>query len=347
MRAILANEFGGPEVLQVAVVPTPTPGVGDLLVQLEACGVCFHDLLTRAGLLKRGVTPPFIPGHEFAGQVVAVGPTVEGFQVGQRVCGLPSEPCWRCHYCLSGRDHLCASSNPLGHSRRGGAYAEFIVVKASSCLKVPDSISSADAAILGCAVGSVYRAYRLADVRMGQVVIVTGAGGGTGLHSVQLAKLTGAHVIGVTSSEAKVDPIRRAGADEIVLAPDGQFHSEVLRLTAGQGADVVVDHVGTPIWPSVLRSVRPGGDIVFVGQVTGQSIALNPGSLIHKNLRVIGTKGATLQDLHDVLHLVATFKLRPMVSRVLPLAEASDAHRLLENRQSVGRIVLVPSEMSA
>ncbi len=342
MRAILANEFGGPDVLQARTVPSPTPGMGELLIQIEACGVCFHDLLTRAGLLKRGVTLPLIPGHEPAGRVLAIGPAVENFEVGQRVCCLPVEPCWRCHHCLSGQDHLCANGNPLGHGWKAGGYAELIVLKATSCLKLPDHISSTDAAILGCAVGAVYQGYRLAEVRMGQIVVVTGAGGGTGLHSVQLAKIAGAHVVAVTSSEAKVEPIRRAGADEVVLAPDGHFHPEVLRLTARQGADVVMDHVGTPIWPSVLRSVAPGGCIVFIGQVSGEPIALNPGSLVHKNIRVIGTKGATLQDLREVLQLVATAKLHPIVSREMPLAEAAQAHRLLEDRQSIGRIVLVP-----
>lgn len=340
MRAIVALDFGGPEVLKLASVPTPTPGNGELLIEVEACGVCFHDVLTRAGLLRRGVTLPFIPGHEPAGRVIALGPGVEGFEVGQLVCSLPSEPCWCCHYCQSGRDHLCGRTRPLGHSMRAGGYAEYIVLRSTTCLPVPSPIRAREAAILGCAISSVYRAYRAAQVRMGQTVVVTGAGGGTGLHSVQLAKLAGSHVFGITSSEVKVDAIREAGAEEVILAQNGSFHAEVLRLTGGYGADVIVDHVGTPVWPSVLRSVAPGGSIVFVGQVSGESVAFNPGSLVQRNLRLIGTKAATLQDLRDVLNLAASGKLRPVVTRVLPMEEAAEAHRMLEQRQTTGRIVL-------
>jgi acryloyl-coenzyme A reductase len=211
MRAILANEFGGPDVLQFATVPSPTPGMGELLIQIEACGVCFHDLLTRTGLLKRGVTLPFIPGHEPAGRVLAIGPAVENFEVGQRVCCLPVEPCWRCHHCLSGQDHLCANGNPLGHSWKAGGYAELIVMKATSCLKLPDDISSTDAAILGCAVGAVYRGYRLAEVRMGQIVVVTGAGGGDWSPQRTVSENRGRACCccDFIRSESRADPSRR------------------------------------------------------------------------------------------------------------------------------------------
>jgi len=341
MQAVVASDFGGPEVLRLLNVPTPSPDTGELLIQVEACGVCFHDLLTRTGVLRRGIKPPFIPGHEPAGRVVAIGSGVEGFEVGQTVCSLPSEPCWCCHHCQSGQDHLCSRSTPLGHSMRGGGYAEYMTLRATNCLQVPKSIAATDAAILGCAISSVYRGHRAAAVRMGQTVIVTGAGGGTGLHSVQLAKLAGSHVVAITTSEGKIRAIRQAGAEEVILSPDGSFHAEVLRLTGGYGADVIVDHVGTPVWPSVLRSVAPGGTVVFVGQVSGESFAFNPGSLVQRNLRLIGTKAATLQDLRDVIDLVATGRLRPIVSRTLPLQEAAEAHRMLEQRQSTGRIVLL------
>lgn len=341
MRAVVLERFGDPDVLALREVERPRPGPGQALVRVEACGVCYHDLLTRAGVIRHGMRLPVIPGHEIAGVVEELGPGVEGLAPGDRVCTVQLAACGGCAFCLRGEDHLCAGQRMFGHGLDGG-YAEYVVAPARALVRVPPEIPLEQAATLGCGVGTSFRAIRTtAAVRAGETVVVTGAGGGTGLHSVQVARLVGARVIAVTTSPAKVERIREAGADEVVVAPDGQFHEQVRALTGG-GADAVVDHVGTPVWASTIRSVRNGGRICFIGQVTGDAVPFNPGLIILRQVALLGSKGCTVADLRDLVELVRLGRIRPVVDRVLPLEAAAEAHRLMADRRAAGRLVLVP-----
>jgi len=206
---------------------------------------------------------------------------------------------------------------------------------------VPDGVPLEHAALFGCGIGTSYRALAVTSRLLpGETVLVTGAGGGTGLHTVQLARAMGARVLAVTTSEAKVDRIRAAGADEVILAPDGRFHQQVRSLTGG--VDLVVDHVGTPVWASTIRSVRDGGRVCFIGQVTGESMPFNPGLIIQRSVALLGSKGASSADVRRVAELVRLGRIRPEVDVVLPLNEAAEAHRRMAQRRSAGRVVLRP-----
>lgn len=341
MRAVVLEEFGEPEVLRLREVPDPRPGPGEVLVRVEAAGVCYHDLLTRSGHIRHGMTLPVIPGHEIAGTVVETGPGVASLAAGDRVCSIQLATCGECLHCLRGEDMLCERQRMFGHGLAGG-YAEYVVAPARALVKVPDSIPAPQAAILGCGVGTSFHAIRTAAaVRGGETVLVTGAGGGTGLHSVQIARAFGARVIAVTTSPGKETLIREHGADEVVVAPDGQFHEAVRRLSGG-GVDVVIDHVGTPVWASTIRSVRNGGRICFIGQVTGDTVPFNPGLIILRQISLIGTKGAGAAEIRELVELVRLGRVRPVVAEVLPLERAADAHRLLAERRAAGRVVLAP-----
>lgn len=340
VKAVVLESFGAPEVLQVKDVPEPEPGYGQVLIKVAGCGVCYHDLLTREGVIRYGVELPLIPGHEIAGEIVEVGPGVSEFQVGDRVCTLIMATCGECEACLKGEDNRCERRIMFGH-RNDGGYAEYVVAPARAIAKVPDGISLTEAAILGCGVGTSYRALNVAGVRGGETVLVTGAGGGTGLHTVQLARAFGARVIAATTSEEKVERIKQYGADEVILNPDGSFHQAVRDLT-GSGVDVVIDHVGSPVWHSTIRSVKDGGRICFIGQVSGESIDFNPGLIILRAISLIGTKGASAVDLKRVIQLVEMGRVKPVIDDVLPLEEAAEAHRRLAHRRAAGRLVLTP-----
>ena len=341
MQAIVLEAYGPPEVLQLRQVADPEPGPGEVLIKVAACGVCYHDLLTRQGVIRHGVELPLIPGHEIAGEVVAAGPGVDTLQVGDRVCSLPLATCGSCTACLAGEDNRCERQAMFGH-RHAGGYAEYVVAPARALVKVPAEIPLAEAAVFGCGIGTSFRAIdSVARIRGGETVLITGAGGGTGLHSVQLARAFGARVIAVTTSESKVDRIRQCGADEVILAPDGKFHQQVRELTGG-GVDAVLDHVGTPVWASTIRSVRDGGRICFIGQVSGDSIDFNPGLIILRSISLLGTKGASAVDLARVVELVRLGRVRPVIDAVLPLEAAAEAHRRLAERRAAGRVVLTP-----
>ncbi len=338
MQAIVLRAFGGPEQLALERVPTPTPGPDEALVRVEACGVCHHDLLDRKGLLP-SVRLPQILGHEIAGTVQAVGAGVADIRPGDRVLVYVRTACGRCDACRRGRQDRCRPARLLGSGAPGG-YAEYVCTGAHNLLALPSGVGFAEAALLACPIGASLRALRAAAVGLGDIVLIVGASGGLGLHQIALAHLCGARVVAVTSSAGKVDALRTAGADDVVLAPDSQFAAQVWALTAKQGVSVALDNVVSGTLGESLRSLGPDGRLVVLGNVAVTPQAVDPGLLIGRRLRIIGASVCTPAEAADALGLVAAGTLRPIVGAVWPFAEAAAAHRAMEARALVGRAVL-------
>src|SRR5712691_4168554 len=209
MKAVIFREFGGPQVLQVEEVERPEPGADDVLVRIRAAGVCHHDVLSRGGRIPGKARR--ILGHEIAGEIFAAGANVPAARVGEGVVIYQRLFCGTCRYCLNGRQDLCRNSRVLGESG-GGGYAEFTCVPARNAIRIPDSLEMNAAALAVCPVGtSVRAALGVARVEPGNVVLITGAGGGLGLHQIQVVKSVSAHAIAVTSSKEKAEIVRQAG----------------------------------------------------------------------------------------------------------------------------------------
>jgi len=343
MRAVIQTEFGGPEVLRMAQVEEPRCGHGQVLLRVRACGVCGHDLLERAGVMRHGFNFPMVHGHEVAGEVCAVGAGVVSLAVGDRVASLQRDPCGHCRYCRRGQESCCLNNTFIGHKGTTGGYAEYMAVGEKALVKLPPEISFAHGAVLACSAGTVLHAVREeARVRPGDTVLVTGAGGGLGMHSIMLAKLFGAQVIATTSSPHKEDALKAAGADEVVVSPDNNFADAVRTLTAGYGVDVVLDNVGAPVFRAALKVMAPYGRFVVIGQVTGDEIRFNPALLIFKNIRLIGSKSTHWQELADMVELTRRGQFTPVIAQTLPLEQAQEAHILVQERRAAGRVVLVP-----
>src|SRR3954469_4411893 len=194
MRAMVVRQPGGVEVLTMEQVPDPTPGPKDVVVRVDACGVCFHDIVTRNGTLKQGVKMPCILGHEISGIVAEVGSDVRGFKRGDRVATAQRyHICGACRYCRSRRETLCPERKFLGDYGLVGGYGEYVAVEDDNVAVVPDGVPLADASIAACAIGTCLNGVRdVGRVQSGESVLVTGAGGGLGLHAVQLARVAGA-----------------------------------------------------------------------------------------------------------------------------------------------------------
>lgn len=343
MKAVVMRQFGGPEVLGVEEVETPRIGPRDVLLKVGACGVCYLDTIVRSGLRSRAKLP-LVLGHEIAGEVAEVGAEVAGLSPGDRVTSMVRETCGSCAYCRDGRETLCETTSGTFGIVEDGGYAEFMKVPARALTKLPPEIPFEHAAIFTCVLGTALHAIRnKGQVKPGDTVLVTGAGGGLGIHSIQIARLCGGRVIAVTTSESKADAIREAGADQVVVARDPDFSKEVKRLAGGKGVDVVIENVGSAVFPGSFRSLRPGGRMVFIGELTGTPVPLNPALLILKELHLVGSENATWTELREVVELVRAGRLRPVVSQVLPLEAAADAHRMLLERKSRGRLVLRPN----
>ena len=326
MRAIQIDRTGGAEVLQLRDLPTPEPGPGEALVHIEACGVNFIDVYLREG---RYASPlPFIPGQEAAGVVVALGPEaaarVPSIQVGDRVawCGV------------------------------AGTYAQYAVAPVERLVAVPDGVTvrQAAAAMLQ-GMTAHYLAYATYAIQKGDTVLVHAGAGGVGLLLVQMAKRMGARVFTTVSTEEKAALARAAGADEAILYTREDFAAKLRALTDGVGVPVVYDSVGKTTFDGSLACLRPRGMLVLFG---GSSGAVPPFDLIQLSARgslfitrptlkdYIATREELLRRAGDVLGWVAEGSLKLRLEHCYPLAEAAQAHRDLEARKTVGKVLLIP-----
>jgi acryloyl-coenzyme A reductase len=331
MRAVVIRRPGpAAEVMRVEMVPDPVPGRRDVIIKVAACGV----------------EMPMIPGHEIAGTVVELGSEVRGLTIGDRVATTQRRHvCGECRYCRTAREPLCDEAEFLGDAGLNGGFAEFVSVEADNVVAVPDGVPLDAAAIASCAIGTMFHAIReVGRVRLGETVLVTGAGGGLGMHGIQVARAAGAFVIAQTTSPAKAEAIRRAGAHEIVLGQRGSDFSKAVRdLTGGDGVDVIVDNVGSPAFQPTRRSLARGGRWVLVGQLTGEFIPFNPAQLFLKSVSMLSATSTTREELRRTLDLIARGAVRPVVSGAVPLDRAAEAHEKVEKGEALGRLVVEPA----
>ena len=219
MKAVVVRETGDVDVLRVQDLPRPIPLPREVVIQIAACGVCTLDVSTRRGTYRRGVELPLIPGHEISGRIVDVGSEVGEFKCGDRVATTQRfSICGHCRLCRSGHETLCAKRRFLGQQGFRGGYAEYVSVQVDNVAKVPDDVSDEHAAIAACAIGTSLNAVRdVGQVSIGERVMITGAGGGLGIHAVQLARAAGAWVVAQTTSREKANLLSELGAHEVLV----------------------------------------------------------------------------------------------------------------------------------
>jgi acryloyl-coenzyme A reductase len=342
MQAIVLRAFGAADNLRPETVPDPAPGPGEVLMRVHACGVCHHDVINRRGNLPR-TSVPAILGHEAAGEVVAVGPGVEGWAVGDRAATLQRLSCGNCPRCQAERNSLCRNDARFFGEEIPGGYAAYMAAPLAGLGRVPAGVSWPVAAVTCCTTGTAVHCLRTRGrLVAGETVLITGASGGVGMQAVQLARLDGARVIAVTSSAGKAGILHEAGAHEVIVSPGFDFAREVRQLTGGQGADLALEIVGSLTFAQTLKSLAAGGRLVTVGNLETGSVDLNPGLVIVKELEILGAYATTQAELHESFRLVESGALRSWVADVLPLHEASRAHDRLEKREVAGRLVLEP-----
>ena len=346
MKAIVVRQPGGLDAMRLETIADPVAGPKDVIIKVEACGVCFHDVLTRNGTLKAGVKMPCVLGHEISGTVLEVGSEVKAFKAGQKVATAQRyHICGACRFCRSSRETLCAQRKFLGDYGMVGGYAEYVAVEDDNVAAVPEGVPLAEAAIAACAIGTALNGVRdVGQVKMGESVLVTGAGGGVGLHAVQLARLAGALVIAQTTAPAKAELIRELGAHHVVVHKRGEdFSPEVKRLTGGAGVDVLIDNVGTVLFEPMRRSLGTAGRWVMIGQLTGEFVPFNPAQLFLKNQSMLAVTSVTRDQLQDVLAIMGRGQVKAVVTKSLPLEEAAEAHTLVESGRGTGRLLLRPN----
>jgi NADPH:quinone reductase-like Zn-dependent oxidoreductase len=342
MRAVTIREHGGPEVLRVEELPEPEVGPGQVRVRVGAVALNHVDLWVRKGLPHLKLAYPFLLGADVAGTVDALGAGVEGIAVGDEIVVNPGHSCGRCRDCLSGRDNLCRWFALMGEDTPGG-YAEKIVVPSVNIVPKPKSLTMEQAAAVPVTFLTAWQMLtRRAHVAPGLDVLVMAAGSGVGSAAVQIAKLHGARVIATAGSDEKLSRARELGADETINYTTQDLVAEVKRLTNKRGVDIVFEHVGGEIFTKTILAVAKGGTIVTCGATAGFEPRVDLRHVFFRQIQILGSTMAPKGDLYPILDHVGAGRMRPVIDRVLPLTQAAEAHRRLEERAQFGKIVLIP-----
>lgn len=336
------EQHGPPDVLRVVEAPDPHPGPGEVLVRVEACGVNRLDALQRSGPPVIGnFALPHVPGMDIAGTVVASGASDHSALVGRRVVVKSGIHCGRCPACASGETHRCGASRLLGGNAPGG-YAELCLVPASHVFDVPDEVTLTTAATVPTGFATAWRGLVVTGgVRVGEWVMINGAGSGVSTFAIQIAKLAGARVVVTSRSE---DRLRRAielGADAGVNTTDEELVAEVVELTGG-GADLVFDHVGAAMFQASIQCLKPGGRLAFCGTTTGAQATFSLPMAYHKGVTLLGVPNLRHTEFEPMLAKFWQSGIEPVIDEAFPLERAADAHVRLERGDVFGKLVLIP-----
>ncbi|MFQ5750654.1 MAG: zinc-binding dehydrogenase [bacterium] len=338
MKAI---RYHGPkQPFRLEDMKRPEPQIGEVLVKITASGMCHTELHFKSGLLDLGVAP-ITMGHEVVGQIEAVGAGVKSERIGERVLVYYYAGCGQCHYCRVGDEQICPNLRAEYGFISDGGYAEYIAVSERNAVPVPGNISDIEAAPIGCGVTTAVHASKLADLRTGEWAVVYGIGG-VGFGLVQLAQAKGAQTIAVSRTKKKLEKASQLGADYTIDASQVSVGERVKEITDGAGADVVFECVGTvETMKEASTSLGRRGRLVFIGY-SEDSFIVHPVQLIVFEQQVLGSVGATLDDLHEAIDLVKRGVVRTVIDRTLPLLQFENGLQALEQGKIVGKVVLIP-----
>ena len=343
MKAIRFHEHGGPEVLRYEDVPDPTPKPTEVKLRVKAVALNHLDIWLRKGLPGVKVALPKIGGCDIAGEAAEVGSLCSRVKGGQRILVSPGWSCGQCAACLRGEDNLCRAYQIIGGYGMDGGCAEFLCVPEVNCIPIPEGLDYPGASAVPLTFLTAWNMLiRQARVKRGEEVLVMAAGSGIGTAAIQIARLFGARVIAVASSDGKLAKAKELGAETGINYASQDLGQEIRRLTARRGVDVVVEHVGGPTWEKIIPNLAPGGRLVTCGASAGYEGKVDIRYLFSKSVSILGAYMGCKVDLLEVVRYLGEGKLRPIVDRTLPLTECATGHRLMEDRAQFGKIVLLP-----
>lgn len=314
MKAAYVEKVGPPEVLIYGELPEPEPGPNDVKIRVRATSLNRLDIFIREGSHGTRITPPEILGRDICGEVVAVGSTVQGLQVGDRVVASGS-----------------------------GSYAEYALAPVERTFLLPEHCSFDEGGALPTAGLTAYQMIiNRARVRPGDDVLVMAAGSGVSSYAIQIAHAVGARVIATAGSDDKLEKAREIGADAVINHYTDDIATRVQELTTGQGVDAVIEHVGAAVWQACFRSLKVGGRLVTCGVTAGHRVELHLGQVFTRALHIMGVGRGSPDDMRELLKLIALGRVRAVIHKRFPLQEAAESHRLLESSSFFGKVMLNP-----
>ncbi len=346
MRAMLLHELGGPVTFKE--VDEPRVGPCDAKIRVRAAGVGLTIIIMKStpGLVTHY---PRILGHEIAGEVVEIGSEVNNVEVGDRVVCHFYLTCKVCKFCRSGRETLCENWKGYVGMACDGGYAEYMCAPALNLCHLPEGIPFAEASIISDAIATPLHACREeAKVGPGDTILVVGAGGGVGIHAVQMAKLCGGRVLAADISREKLEMAKELGANEIIDTKEKDLAQEAIRLTDGKGVDAVLDFVASSqTLEASFASLNRAGRLVILGFrppsvfKVEPNFRVDPLVVLSKGLEIHGSRYVSMAELIDAMKIVQQGKIKPIVTKTFPLEEAETAHQMILANKITGRAALV------
>ncbi|MBI2060247.1 MAG: zinc-binding dehydrogenase [Nitrospirae bacterium] len=359
MKAVLLNRHGGLDALEMGTLPEPRAEAGEAVVRVKACGLNHLDVWVRKGLpnLKldyphvlgsdiagivddiKGSPPPFPQGSkdgEWKGQVSPP----PGIAAGTRVVLFPGLTCGYCPPCISGQDDMCREFKLFGEHVSGG-YTEKIKVPVRNLVAIPDTLSFVQAACIPVAYLTAWHmVVNRARVQPDEWVLVTAAASGVSTGAIQIAKIFGAQVIAAASSKEKLAKARELGADVLVDYSKPEWSREVKKITNRRGVDVILDHVGQSKWEDYIPILAKGGRLVICGASSGHEGKTDLRHVFFRRLSILGSTMGSSTEFRQLVDYVGRGRIKPVIYKTLPLEQAREAHRILEEREVIGKVVL-------
>ena len=340
MKAAVFHKCGNASQIKIEEVPEPQIGAGQALIRIHASAFNHLELWSLHGPPDETYHFPMWTGSDIAGVIERLSPDVTGWSVGEAVVLNPSLSCGTCERCIEGEVSQCVEYDILGANGNGGN-AEYMAASADKLMRMPDRFDFVKAAAAPLAYQTAWRALvRRAKLQNGEDVLVLGASGGVASAGIQIAKMLGARVFAVTSSEEKMKKAQHAGADIVLNRTTSNPFDEVRRLTGGRGVDLVVENVGAATWSESQKILRKGGRLVIYGRTTGREAVTNLSTLFWNEQTLIGSTMGSLSDFREVLEQVFNGSIDPIIDSVYPLKEAAEAYARYERGEQFGKIVL-------
>ena len=339
MNRVCIREHGGLETLRFDTAPIPQPGPGEAIVKLKTMALNHLDLWVRRGVEGHRFPLPLIPGCDGAGIVHEIGPGIDEVWNNREVLLSPGFSCGECHFCRTDRDPLCRGYGILGETC-DGTCAEYVKVRIEQCLPKPPAASWEEAAAFPLSSLTSASMIEKAALQSEETLLVIAGTSGVGSMAIQLGKLRECRVIATASTEEKRLAALKLGADHVIDPNSEEWWKEIKALTNGTGADVIFENVGESTWSQSLLALGIGGRLTTCGATTGSSVPIELKRLFFKNQQIIGSTMGPLSLLQQLLEPFAARKLVPLIDSVYPFDQLAEAHKRMESRQSVGKIVL-------
>ena len=346
MKAMVLREPGGPVRLEEVAVPKIGPNDALIRVRATGVGLTVVIMIANPGLVT---AYPRIPGHEVAGELVEVGSEVTTVREGDRVTCHFYLTCKVCPYCRSGRETLCVNFGGYVGMACDGGYAEYMAIPGVNLVPIPQGVSDLEAAIAADAICTPLHACREeARIGPGDQVLIVGAGGGVGIHAVQMAKLCGGYVLAADISDAKLEMAKTVGADELIDVRQDELSKQLLARTGGRGVDAAIDFVASQeTLEACVRSLARAGRLVIIGNrpkavfQQDPTFRVDPGLVLNRMLEIHGSRYVSLAELAQTLEILRQKRIKAIVTRTFPLEGAEEAHQLLRQNALVGRAALI------